>query len=691
MYCCDIVTFNTIALKGAIRDVCRGLFNDNLDHMPDEVKKEISSWDKAQSERTQMTVTGYIAKREDYPQELVKKIKKYSIHKEVPYEYISFSEEVIDIAEKDESLARERYPEVFKYVDLVNGVVVSVGNHPSACIVSPYPVDEWFGTFTTSGDEYPISVLNMKEIDSLNFIKLDVLGLANIGLIYKTCDAAGIKFATPDNIPPDDQAVWDSIRDDTTLIFQFESDSATAYLKQLFSDETISRIKEKNPNFSYIDLLSMGNGAIRPAGESYRDALSHGIYHSYGNEALDEFMKPTLGYMVYQCQIIEFLNKFCGYTMGQADTVRRAFSKKLGTDKHIPKIKEGFIKTMKDKYGIDDQEAEKLVVDFIRVIEDASDYLFSKNHSDPYSWIGYICGYLRYYYPLEFITSALNIFADNEEKSLAIIAYAKKRGIPISPIKFRHSISQYSFDKESGVIFKGISSIKFLNEDIANEMYELRNNTYNSFIDLLIDLQNKTSLNSRQLQILIELDFFEEFGDCNKLLETVRFFDELYGKKQMKKEKCEKLGIPEDAVIRHCGKATEKTFMELDSAGLLAELCDGIKYKPRKLKDKVAAQVEHLGYVDIADPSYDRMLAILDVDTKYAPKIKAHSLKNGSTLDIKIDRRTFNKLKIAKGDIILVRNQNIKPKQKKNSDGEWEPVPGTKEIWLTDYRKVESL
>jgi DNA polymerase-3 subunit alpha len=94
----------------------------------------------------------------------------------VPFDYLKFSEEIIALAELDVDNARKKYKEVFRYVDMVNGVVVSVGNHPAGCVVSPYPVDEWFGTFTTTTDEYPISVLNMKEIDSLNFVKLDILG-----------------------------------------------------------------------------------------------------------------------------------------------------------------------------------------------------------------------------------------------------------------------------------------------------------------------------------------------------------------------------------------------------------------------------------------------------------------------------------------------------------------------------------
>ncbi len=691
LYCCDIVTFNTIALKGAIKDICRGLFRDNLDNLPDDVKKEVDEWDKLQRERTKNNAPGYVIEAEPYPPELVKKIKKHSIHKEVPYEYLKFSDEVIALAEVDEEIARQKYPELFRYVDLVNGVVVSVGNHPAGCVVSPYPVDEWFGTFTTSTDEYPISVLNMKEIDSLNFVKLDILGLDNIGLIYKTCDAAGIPFATPDNIPADDLEVWKSIREDTTMIFQWESQSATAYLKQLMSDETIAKIKEQNPNFSYIDLLSIGNGAIRPAGESYRDKLAKGEFATYGNKALDEFMKSTLGWMVYQEQIIEFLHRFCGYTMGQADVVRRGFAKKTGTEKFIPDIKAGFEKTMKEEYGIEKEESDKVIGNFIQVIEDASSYLFSKNHSDPYSWIGYICGYLRYYYPLEFITSALNIFEGKEEKSLAIIAYAKKQGIKISPIKFRHSIAKYNFSKETNEIFKGISSIKFMNQAVADEIYELRNNQYRQFIELIRDLREKTSINSRQMKILIELDFFSEFGDANFLMAQFDMFENFNGKKQFRKDKLTNMGVPLDLIRPFATKESEKMFTGVNVDEFMVAAVPYLKPPKRSLKDKITAQVQHLGYIDVIGDEYSGMAAVIDIDTKYSPKVKMYSLKNGTTIDCKIDKKTFKQNKLKVGDIVTITKTKRKARMKRTEEGEFEPIPGVFDLWISSYRKVENI
>lgn len=692
LYCCDIVTFNTIALKGAIRDVCRGLAKDNIDKLPEEILASVKAWDKEQKEKMRNNGFGGGVEPEPYPKELQKLIVKYSVHKEIPIDHIKLANSIIDrIDNGEEEAVRKTYSELFYYVDIVSGVVVSVGNHPAGCVVSPFPVDEWFGTFTTSTNEYPISLLNMKEIDSLNFVKLDILGLDNVGLIYKTCDLAGIPYATPDNIPPDDEKVWQSIKQDTTMIFQWESPSATAYLKRLFSNETIRKIRGKNPNASYMDLLSIGNGAIRPAGESYRDKLANGEYATYGNQALDDFLKPTLGWLVYQEQIIEFLHSFCGYTMGEADVVRRGFAKKTGTEKFIPKIKNGFAKTMLEKYNVKPEESDKIIVNFIQVIEDASSYLFSKNHADPYSWIGYICGYLRYYYPLEFITTALNIFASKEDKSLAIINYAKSHNIVISPIKFRYSVSEYNFDKESNKIFKGIASIKYMNAQVADEMYQLRDNKYDSFIDLLYDLTEKTTLNSRQLKILIELDFFDEFGDANYLMKLYEYFDYFDGRLQIKKDILEREGFNMDLIRSCAGKESPKMFTKLDSKKLLQLIARDAHCPKRTLKEKIQAQIEHLGYVDIIDDRYSGMACVVSLDTKYAPKLKMYSLKHGTTLECKIDRRSFYKNKLEEGDIVMISGSRNKPKMKRDEDGQFVPVEGTNELWITSYKKMNNI
>lgn len=114
----------------------------------------------------------------------------------------------------------------------------------------------------------------------------------------------------------------------------------------------------------------------------------------------------------------------------------------------------------------------------------ASAYGFSWNHSDAYSSIGYICGYLRYYYPLEFLTAALNIFGDNMDKTADITSYAHKVGIRVTLPKWGLSRGEYFFDRERKIIAKGLTSIKYMSAGLADELYNLAaKNKYSCFMD----------------------------------------------------------------------------------------------------------------------------------------------------------------------------------------------------------------
>lgn len=644
LYCCDIVTFNTIALKGAIRDVGRAL---------------------------------------EFPLETVNSI--------------------CDIVDTKEENLRKEYPELFKYVDMVIGTVVSVGSHPCGCVVAGDSVTDKIGTFTTSTSEYPISQIYMKEIDGLNYVKLDLLRLDTIELINDTCKLANIKRVTPDNLDIDDINVWNSMRDDTTQIFQWEGKTGNDYIKKLLSDDNIKKFQEVDEHVDRMTLLSIGNSAIRPAGASYRDDLANGVVRRSGSNAIDDFLKPTFGYLVFQCQIIDFLHQYCGFTMGEADIVRRHFAKKTGTENDIPVIKnggymidekgnekrdhyiKGFVVTMNEKYGMSEKEADGVIVSFLQVIIDASRYLFSLNHSQPYSYEGYASGWLRYYYPLEFITVAMNINMDKEEKTIALTNYAKKVGIPIKPPRFRYSRAKYFCDKENGAIYKGIGSIKYMNESIADELYELRDNSYDTFIDLLLDMA-KTSLNSRQLDILIKLDFFSEFGSIEYLLECNALFDKYYDKKQIKKDKAFEEGLDFDIIRRHSEKETAKTFVGLDSIGLIRELVLSVPNERTSLRKVVAYQVEILGYIDIIDKKYAGYCVVTDLSIDYSPKLKLYALANGNTIPVKIDKKTFKSNPLARGDIIKVNNQTKKTKTKK-INGEWTEL-NEKEWWLLDYEQI---
>ena len=615
LYCSDIVTFNTIALKGAIRDVGRAL------QMPlDEV--------------------GNICNR----------------------------------VEMDEAGCRKQYPDLFKYVDIVNGCVVSVGNHPCGLVVSPYSIDDRMGLFTTSTDDVPISQINMKEVDLQNYVKLDLLKLDTIELINETCKLAGIERLTPDNVDINDKAVWDSIRDDTTAIFQWEGATGDRYIKQLLSESNIQKFKKLNPNVDYMTLLSIGNGAIRPAGASYRDDLANGVIRKSGNEAIDEFMKPTFGYLVFQCQIIQFLHQYCGYTMGEADIVRRHFAKKTGTEKDIPQIKAGFAKTMAEQYGMSQEESDKVIADFIQVIMDASNYLFSLNHSQPYSYEGYVSGWLRYHYPLQFLTVALNINQGKEEKTSALTAYAHKVGIGIKPPKFRHSRSAYFCDTETNCIYKGLGSIKYMSEQVAEALYGMRDMQFGNFVDVLFALQQlKDKPDSRQLDILIKIGYFEEFGPAKALLLGWEIFSKFCLSKKISLDKWDKMGYDIAILKANATNITEKTAGGLDNCGLILGILRSLRMPRTTIVDKLRWQAELLGYVDGSDPSRDvNDWLVLGVETTSygAVWLRLYNLCYGAERHYKVDKRWTTSHSCKAGDVLKVVLED-KPKFKKLDDGKF--------------------
>ena len=622
LYCADIVTFNTVALKGSIRDVCRALYmSETSEGLKKQADNEVKNYGKISSftsKKIEETTKGYL------------KIADY----------------ICSNVEDDEEKMRKEYPEVFEYVDIINGTIVSIGTHPCGTIVSPIPLEEVVGLCSISTCERPVSMLSMKCIDAQNFTKLDILGLDNIQLINETCKLANIERLIPENVP-DDENVWKSIADNNLLIFQWESDSAGAFLKTLLSENTINKIKEKNPNFKYLDLVTMGNGAIRPAGASYRDALARGEFRDNGHEALNNLLASTNGYLVYQEQIIEFLNKFCGYTMGEADIVRRGFAKKTGTEQFIPNIKSGFVKTMKEKYNVESDEAENLIVNFLQIINDASEYLFSLNHSEPYTYIGYICAYLRYYYPLEFLTVALNINMDDHEKTAKIVEYAKNIGINLNNAKFRYSKDGCFFNKETNSIYKGIASIKFLNAKVAEELYSLKDKQFNSFTELLHYIKQNCSANFKQLRILISLNYFSEFGKNKKLLDIIKLYETKLKNKNLKEE------------------TKQKRLLEI------IEVEKTMENKSLNIKEQIEAEKEYLGYeVTTIAKLPKNVYIVTEIDTKYTPKLRMYNLKEGTVETWKCKKTDMRKEPFGQYSVLKVLEISKNNKRKKINN-EW--------------------
>lgn len=587
-----------------------------------------------------------------------KGLKEDSVYKECK-DKLQKNEKLLD------DLKNVKYKELFYYFDGLVGTAISQSMHPAGIIVSPVTLPDNYGTFWSKDGKRIISI-NMEEVHEVSLVKYDLLGLKNIDIIKDCCELANIPYPKSHTVNWEDEEVWKHITDSPVGIFQFESKFAYDSLKKF----GCRRVND----------LSLVNASIRPSGESYRDNLLAHKPNQNPSEIIDDLLKANHGYLVFQEDVIAFLQKICGLSGSDADNIRRAIARKQmdRLQKALPQILEGYCSMSDKPRDIAEDEAKT----FLKIIEDASSYMFGYNHSTGYSMIGYICGYLRYYYPREFITAYLNN-ANNDDDIKLGTELAKQLQIPIHSIKFRHSTAKYSCD-ENG-IYKGIASVKFLNDDAANDLYAIRDEKFDTFIDLLARIKD-LRVDSRKLEILIKLDFFSEFGGINYLLVCNSLFDKYYGKKQMKKEKLYEEGLDFDVIRKYAGKETPKMFSNLDSVGLINELISIIPNEKTTLRTIIAYQIENLGYVDIVDKKYAGYCVVTDLNVDYSPKLKLYALANGNTIPVKIDKKTFKNQPLRRGDIIKVTRQNKKSKMRK-VEGKWIETE-EKEWWVTEYEYV---
>lgn len=559
---------------------------------------------------------------------------------------LSLVDDIKKLYESNKEEALDKYKELFYYFDGLINTSISQSLHPAGIVASPVTLPDNYGAFWKDGKR--ILQINMEEIHEVNLVKYDILGLKNIEIIKDTYELLGKPYPLSHEINWDDKKVWDNCTVSPVGFFQFESDFAFNLLK---------RYKPQK-----INDLSLINASLRPSGASYRDRLIAGEINHNPSELIDDLLKDNNGFLVFQEDIIAFLQKVCCLSGSEADNVRRAIGRKQfdRLEKALPKILEGYCAKSTKERAVAEEEAKE----FLQIIEDASNYMFGKNHSTGYSMIGYLCVMLRYYYPLEFITAFLNN-ANNEDDVVAGTLLAQTLNIKIKPPTFRYSKGKYHPDKTENAIFKGIGSIKYLNETMGEELYFLRDIEFTSFVDLLVVLTEETSLNSRAINILIKLGFFREFGGNRYLYKIYEYFQSRYKKALIQQTK-------------------QKRLTEVKS---YADLLD--KNDEFSIREVLEAQMEYLGYIDYVDDSYNSDIVIVTkvkVNSYGTPFADIQRVKDGSKSSIKINKQFFNEITLNDFDTIQIVDIKNKPKVRK-VNGKWEQT-GENELILQSYRKV---
>lgn len=579
-----------------------------------------------------------------------------------PYDLIK-TKQIKKEYENDPEKAKKKYPEVFYYFDGLVGTKISQSVHPAGMIISPITLADNFGTFDKDNEN--CLMIDMDECHDIGLVKYDFLILKTLGVIADTCKLIGADYPKAHEINWNDEAVWADMSRNPATIFQMESEFASKSLRQ-FKPRSIFD-------------MSLVTASIRPSGASYRNDLMQRKVHKNPSELIDKLLEKDYGYLVYQESIIAFLQQICGLTGSEADTVRRGIAKKKMDilEKWMSKILDGYCNKSDKPREIAENEARE----YLKVIEDASAYMFGLNHSIAYCMLGYYCAYYRYYYPLEYITAYLNNAA-NEDDIISGTELAKEYKIIITPPRFGQSAGRYMSHRESNTISKGIATVKYMNNAVGDELYEMSQKGYYNFLDILYDAK-KTSINIRQLFILVKIDYFSEYGNMRELTKMIELFDYFKNGEvsSIKSEDIDKAwwGDIAKKYSSNIGKHgnTLKSYKVFDSKSMLQEIWDSVLHMGlQDLNDKLKmeAQRDYLGYVDLTtNKEEDRRKLLIE---KVIPLKKAgeepwgyavftRSIGSGKAARLTVKAKVFDRDPLKEMNIVYAKSVE------KNKSGYW--------------------
>ena len=563
------------------------------------------------------------------------------------------------------------------------GVIESVAPSPCSFLLSNNPISEEIGLIKV-GDVICCAI-DGYNCDVFKYLKNDLLTVKVYDIIDKTYKLIGRPIDDIATLVNNcDDKVWDIYEKGlTTTINQADSDLG----KQL-----IMRYKPKS-----LAELSAWVAAIRPGFASLLNNFLDRLPYSTGVEELDNLLNDSFHYLLYQESIMAYLVWLGIEEKGTYDIIKKIAKKKF-KEEELNELKTQLIKGWIKNVGTEEGFEETW-----RVVEDAARYSFNASHALSVAIDSLYGAYLKSNYPLEYFTVALSLYSDDMERTANLVEELKYFGIKIENVKFGKSGSEYMMDKTTNSIYKSVSSIKYCNTKIADELLELSKNNYNNFIELIQDINIKTSLNSRQLEILVGLDFFEQFGKNAYLLELVKLCNGvkngakivrpgLLTAKQLKKDKLESYGISEYLAQKYSEKETEKQYSQIDNIGLLTELASRLENKPLNVIDQVKFELSYLEYVVYTNPKINaRYYVVTDYKTYKEvrkPYVTLHNLKTGEDIKTRIKSvKIYEANPFGLYSILKVNEFAMSPKTK-CVNGQWEKTEEMEKI-LESYEVIK--
>ena len=468
----QIITFGTLGARASIRDVGRALAMPYAD--VDVVARQVPT-------RLNVTLDDALAESEEFRE-------MYGADSEV--------KKLVDTARSMEGTTRH------------------ASTHAAGLVISDEPLDTYVPLQRpTKGDDQTITMTQyaMEPLRSLGLLQMDILGLSNLTILAKAVqlisERRGVEIALLD-IPLDDATTFKMLSQGETVgVFQLEGSGMTRYIKDL------------KPS-SLSDVAAM-IALYRPGPMEHIDtfiAAKHGVTEpSYPHPALKDILEETYGVLVYQDQVLLIVQTFAGYSLGEADTVRRAMGKKIPTV--MAQEREKFLAG-----ALDQGYSQELADQMFGLVEPFAGYAFNKSHAVSYGLISYWTAYLKANYPEEYMVCLINANAGNTDKLAGAVAECQRLKIPVEPPDVNRSDVEFSVERREGgssAVRFGLATIKNVGPAAVLPIVQAREKTGRfESIEQMCREADLSSLNRKALESLISAGALDEFGPRGGLLES---------------------------------------------------------------------------------------------------------------------------------------------------------------------------
>jgi len=390
-----------------------------------------------------------------------------------------------------------------EYAETLDGSVRQTGIHACGTIIGREDLDNYIPMMAVKGAKLQITQYDGNFVEDVGLLKMDFLGLRTLSIIMDA--VKNIKYSTGkeidiDNVDYDDEKTFELFGDgNTTGVFQFESDGMKKHLRNL------------KPN-KFEDLIAM-NALYRPGPMVYIEdfiARKQGTRKIvYDIPEAEEYLAETYGITVYQEQVMRLSQKLAGFTKGQADSLRKAMSKKK--KKLIDQLKPLFIEGCK-KNNIDIEKAEKVWKDW----EAFASYAFNKSHSTCYADLAYKTGYLKAHYPAQYMAAVLSRNFSNIAKVSIFMDDCKQQGIKVLGPDVNESFNKFTVN-DKGFIRFGMAAVRGLGEGPVSEIIKERekNGKFNDVYNF-VERMSSASANKRVLEALVLSGGFDEISEFKR-------------------------------------------------------------------------------------------------------------------------------------------------------------------------------